>query len=274
MFNNLIESGSHRRDLARKSRFFLGTLALYGAFLACAAVASVYAYNTKLEEQTYTITLLPPPILPTIEAPPDAPHPTMPPRGGQTNQVSQRRAAVLAPNTTPHEPPPVSTARTDVRPLPPTRFIISTRDWDAPAGPAAGHAGSLGDGGANARATVHIFTEQFEDPPPATKRPTTEPTPSHPTVLKLSSLVNSKIISKPAPPYPPLARAARVEGAVPVEILIDEQGRVLSATPTGGPAMLRIAAQQAAFQARFTPTLLNGRPVKVSGVITYSFELR
>jgi hypothetical protein len=30
MFNNLVESGSHRRDLARKGRFMLGTLALYG----------------------------------------------------------------------------------------------------------------------------------------------------------------------------------------------------------------------------------------------------
>src|SRR5918998_3740625 len=52
MFNNLVESGSHRRDLARKGRFMLGTLALYGVLLAASGVASVLAYDARLERQT------------------------------------------------------------------------------------------------------------------------------------------------------------------------------------------------------------------------------
>jgi len=59
-----------------------------------------------------------------------------------------------------------------------------------------------------------------------------------------------------------------------VEILIDEQGRVISAQATSGHPLLREAARQAALQARFTPTQLNGQPVKVSGVITYNFVLQ
>jgi hypothetical protein len=36
--------------------------------------------------------------------------------------------------------------------------------------------------------------------------------------------------------------------------------------------MLREAAQKAALQARFRPTLLSDQPVKVSGVINYDFK--
>ncbi|MDQ3135052.1 MAG: energy transducer TonB, partial [Acidobacteriota bacterium] len=64
------------------------------------------------------------------------------------------------------------------------------------------------------------------------------------------------------------------QGPVAVEIVIDEEGRVISAHATNGPQVLRIAAQQAALQARFSPTKLNGQPVKVTGVITYNFVLQ
>ena len=43
MFTHLIESGSHKKDLARKGRFFLGTLGFYGLLLMIAGVPlSVY----------------------------------------------------------------------------------------------------------------------------------------------------------------------------------------------------------------------------------------
>src|SRR5687768_144176 len=51
MFSNLIESGSHRRDLRRKSTFFLGTLVTYGVLLVAAGVGSIYAYNVTLEDR-------------------------------------------------------------------------------------------------------------------------------------------------------------------------------------------------------------------------------
>jgi protein TonB len=61
---------------------------------------------------------------------------------------------------------------------------------------------------------------------------------------------------------------------VTVEILIDEQGRVVSARATSGHALLRAAAQSSAYQARFSPTSISGHPVKVAGVITYNFILQ
>ncbi|QYO66445.1 energy transducer TonB [Leptolyngbya sp. 7M] len=67
------------------------------------------------------------------------------------------------------------------------------------------------------------------------------------------------------------ARAVRAEGPVTVQVLIDEDGNVVSASAVSGHPLLRAAAAAAARQAKFSPTMLSGQPVKVSGVITYNF---
>jgi protein TonB len=64
-------------------------------------------------------------------------------------------------------------------------------------------------------------------------------------------VLNGKAISKPQPPYPAIAKAARAAGTVTVQITVDEQGNVISATATSGHPLLRQAAAQAARQARF-----------------------
>jgi len=92
-------------------------------------------------------------------------------------------------------------------------------------------------------------------------------------VLKVSRVLNSQALSLPKPTYPPLARNIRLEGSVIVQVLIDESGKVLSAKVTSGHPLFAAEAQRAAMQARFSPTLIGDTPVKVSGVITYKFEL-
>jgi Ca-activated chloride channel family protein len=88
-----------------------------------------------------------------------------------------------------------------------------------------------------------------------------------------AGVINGKAISLPKPQYPPNARTMRAEGLVTVEVLLDEEGKVLSAKAVDGNAVLRQAAINAARLARFSPTLLAGQPVKVTGVITYKFTL-
>ena len=87
-------------------------------------------------------------------------------------------------------------------------------------------------------------------------------------------MLMSKIVSLPQPPYPAMAKQIKVSGPVPVQILIDETGKVLSAHAVSGSPLLTRAAEDAAARARFTPTVLNGVPVKVQGVITYNFVLQ
>ncbi|HYN85322.1 MAG TPA: energy transducer TonB [Pyrinomonadaceae bacterium] len=86
-------------------------------------------------------------------------------------------------------------------------------------------------------------------------------------------ILNGKAVSLPPPVYPEIAKRARAAGQVSVEVVIDVTGKVISAKAVGGPTLLQEAAVKAALSARFSPTLLSGQPVKVSGTITYNFSL-
>ena len=102
-----------------------------------------------------------------------------------------------------------------------------------------------------------------------------EPPPAPRPLLKPVSggVLNGKAISLPAPIYPEIARRMRQAGKVEVEVIVDENGKVLSARATAGPTALRDVAVEAALRARFTPTKLSGQPVKISGRIDYNFTL-
>lgn len=86
-------------------------------------------------------------------------------------------------------------------------------------------------------------------------------------------IVNGKATYLAKPAYPEAARAVNAQGTVSVQITIDEDGIVLSATAVSGHPLLRAASEAAAREAKFLPTLLSGQPVKVSGVLTYNFVL-
>ena len=103
--------------------------------------------------------------------------------------------------------------------------------------------------------------------------PAPVPPPTQPKTIS-GGVLNGRAISKPQPAYPPIAKAAHASGTVVVQILVDESGRVISARAVSGHPLLQQAAVSAARQARFSPTLLSGQPVKVSGVITYNFVLQ
>lgn len=102
------------------------------------------------------------------------------------------------------------------------------------------------------------------------------PPPPKPSVPKVISggVLNGKAISKPQPAYPPIAKAARASGTVTVQVLVDEKGNVVTAHAVSGHPLLQPSAVAAARQAKFSPTLLSGQPVKVTGVITYNFVLQ
>lgn len=102
-----------------------------------------------------------------------------------------------------------------------------------------------------------------EDPPPPPRNP------GGATVS--GGVLNGKAISLPKPVYPPSARAVHATGTVVVQIIIDENGNVISASPVSGHPLLRAAAVSAARDAKFSPTKLGGEPVKVSGTISYNF---
>jgi TonB family protein len=86
-------------------------------------------------------------------------------------------------------------------------------------------------------------------------------------------ILNGRVIEKPAPSYPPIAKAARAQGIVTVRVVADECGNVISAQAVSGHPLLQQAALRAARHARLAPVLLRGESVKVSGLLTYNFML-
>lgn len=84
-------------------------------------------------------------------------------------------------------------------------------------------------------------------------------------------VLNSKAVSLPKPVFPEEARRIRSSGRVTVRVVVDETGKVISAQAIDGPAPLRQAAEAAARQARFEPTIKDGITIKITGTLTYDF---
>jgi len=77
------------------------------------------------------------------------------------------------------------------------------------------------------------------------------------------------------PIYPEIARKARMEGVVILEITVDKQGnvrdvKILRSLPMG----LTEAAVEAVKQWKYEPSTLNGRPVEVLVTVTVTFRLQ
>jgi TonB family protein len=126
-----------------------------------------------------------------------------------------------------------------------------------------------------------------ENKKPDMSKPDSQPKPTPPPMPSSGSdsteealppveggFVNSKATSLPAPDYPAAARKDHITGEVQVKVLIDETGKVISAEAVFGPEQLRDAAVTAAKRAVFAPTKSAGVPVKVNGILTYSFPPR
>jgi len=84
---------------------------------------------------------------------------------------------------------------------------------------------------------------------------------------------NGMLLTPITPAYPPIAKAAGVQGTVVIDAVISKAGRVESLNVASGPAMLRAAALEAVARARYAPYKLNGEPVEVQTVITVVFRL-
>ena len=130
---------------------------------------------------------------------------------------------------------------------------------------------------AKGHSKVTITEAEGPSPTPTESKPTPQPQPaggppkSQPPEMVQGGTLNSKAIELPDPEYPEEARRAHAGGRVIVSVIVDETGKVISAEVEDGPILFRRVALEAARKARFNPTLVDGRPVKVSGILQYRF---
>ena len=135
-----------------------------------------------------------------------------------------------------------------------------TQVADAPDGRELAVVGSTGRGTGVANSIG--VTAAVAPPPPA---------PTHP--LKISHWSEGNLIYRVQPVYPPLARQARIQGAVQLRAIISKAGTIERLTLESGHPMLAGSAIEAVRQWRYRPYLLNDEPVEIETEITVNFVL-
>lgn len=112
------------------------------------------------------------------------------------------------------------------------------------------------------RATLKV-TEIGEDETPSESSTLTKPIEG--------GVLNSKATFLPKAVYTEEAKRVKASGKVSVRVVVDENGKVISALALNGTAPLREAAEAAARQATFAPMVQDGITVKVAGELIYEF---
>jgi protein TonB len=98
--------------------------------------------------------------------------------------------------------------------------------------------------------------------------------PVTPQRIRISQgVTRGLLVHREEPAYPPLARAARVQGEVILSAVIDGNGQIQNLQLVSGHPMLVPAAIAAVKLWRYKPYLLNGQPVEVETTITVIFSL-
>jgi len=264
MLDQLVESRSHAGEDNTKNALLLSTAVILVLALSVFWVGSLFAKDFGMGGDDLSLeTLVAPPV---IEEEPK-PEPEKQEEKQKDPNVDVRKEIIASMDEPPpKEVPKISTEKNTIMARDPNKFTVKgDRDYSAANAPPPDYAGPVNTtgSGSNAGVTGQGGNDDVADAPP--------PPPVKKIPKQISGgVLNGKATSLPKPPYPPAARAVRA-GAVSVQVLINEEGSVVSASAVSGHPLLRAAAVQAARGARFSPTMLSGQAVKVSGVITYNF---
>ena len=173
----------------------------------------------------------------------------------------------------PAPPPPI--VRTAAGPAPSTGAPTKAPDGivknppDPPAGPSVGDTIGEPFGPSTGLPDGLMGTDLTSLPLPAPP-----PAPAPPAAYRTGGMIREprKLAGVP-PVYPEAARLAKIEGIVILEATIDERGFVTDARVLRSVPFLDAAALAALRQWRYTPTLLNGVPVRVLMTVTFRFSL-
>ena len=255
MFENLVESGSHSEDTKRRGSFMLVTLGVYGVLILAGAVIGILMAPAYIDMQNLELTALIAPVPVPAAAKTEA---AKPEKVIIEKNVDVRKELIADVSRADLVPKTISAKASDVPPVRKgvvTMLGTSNQNTTSPMAPGAG-TGSI--------ISAPTKVEIKDEPPP----PPPKPTPHAPIS---GGVLNGKAVHLVTPPYPAIARSAHASGQVQVQVLIDENGNVLSARPMSGHPLLQAAAAAAARASKFTPTKLSGQPVKVNGVIIYNF---
>jgi protein TonB len=262
MLDQLVESKSNTKENTRRTEFLFITLVIMVSSLLTGWTYSLFAKDYAMGGDDLSLTTLVAPVPVPDEEPP--PKPEKQPE--KQPDVDVRKELVQNIMASPKIPEKVSVERNPVKEMRLDRITkIGNEDSNTGTQVRPENARVTDTAGAGGLGGQDVEKKAENDVPPP------PPPPKAPPKTVSGGVLNGKATSLPKPAYPAAARAVQASGPVNVQVLIDESGHVVSASAVSGHPLLRAAAVSAARGARFSPTLLSGQPVKVSGVITYNF---
>ncbi len=266
MLDQLVESKSNTRENTRRTEFLFITLVIMVSCLVTGWTYSLFAKDYGMGGDDLSLTTLVAPVPVPDEEPP--PKPEKQPE--KQPDVDVRKELIQNIMQSPVKPPDVvSTQKNAVKEMRLDRITkIGSENLDTGAQVSAANA-RISDSGGTGGLSTGNGTENTGSTDAGAPPPPPAPKPVPKTVS--GGVLNGKATSLPKPAYPAAARAVQASGSVSVQVLISESGSVISASAVSGHPLLRAAAVAAARGAHFSPTLLSGQAVKVSGVITYNF---
>jgi len=139
-------------------------------------------------------------------------------------------------------------------------------------GPGPGAVGSVPGGLFGGTGVLPYGISPIGSPPPPPQEVNT--TKLKPTPIRIGGQVEAaKLIFQVKPEYPPLAKMARIQGAVRLEALISTDGTIRSLRVLAGHPLLVKAAIDAVARWRYQRTPLNGDPVEVVTEIDVNFTV-
>jgi TonB family protein len=279
MLDKLVVSKDSTKENRRTGNFIITSFLAMVSVLTVGLVYSLFTYNLAMGNENLTISTLIAPV-PEMEIKPEPPKEEIKPeqKTNQTNLISRKTNTQRLDESPVKPPAKISVNKSNVIARPKGAFKVD--DFDSPANfTPSGVSGSRnenggtsiggGNSGNNSDTQVIIPKPEIEKPPALKKEP-------KPEVEKIrgpvsGGVVNGKAISLVQPNYSSAARAINAGGKVTVQVLIDEDGKVISAKAVNGHPLLIQSAIRAAKASKFSPTLLSNKKVQVSGVIIYNF---
>src|SRR5258705_7668003 len=228
MFDNLVESGSHKQDLSRKGSFLLGTVAIYAVIGISLLVAGILYAPAYLDAQDLELTTLVAPVpVPQADNQPEKQE-AKPQNKDQNVDVRKELIAPVAESRV--VPKEVSAKASDI---PPVRRGVTTVLGNESTNAAVPINAGPGTGTGIGTSPTKVIIADEPPPPPA-------PTPPRAPIS--GGVLNGKAISLPKPQYPPIARQAHASGTVVVQVTIDENGSVISAQAVSRHPLLQAAS--------------------------------
>jgi TonB family protein len=275
MLDNLVESKSNAGETGRKAGFLITTLFTVATLFVVSLTYSLFAKDLGTDAGGLELSTLVAPVL-EAEAPPEPEIQKPMPRetsAAPSNVVTRTDAFSSIERTT--EPPDNTKGQKGVQSwaknasLGPDNLNPSDQS-SLPRRSEPGEGLNVNNNNSN---------EKDVEPPPVLTKPSPKPVPAEQPkkdkpLMVTGGVVNGKATYLAKPQFSPAAKAVKASGTVNVQVVIDEKGSVISASAVSGHQLLRKSAEDAARASRFTPTLLTGQPVKVTGVIVYNFAIQ